>query len=195
MDTKSVLENLEIGQRFESARIAAGMKEVELARLLNVSIANFFHYKNGREWGARTLAQAAVLCGKTPNDILLRTPPPVVSATQFEEFDEIDREHVSAALVDLAYLSGLTKQVRSTESFAKAIRAVADVYRQAEKREQEAMQPGPLGSSHIDEDGIQVIEPLKKRPTRMKRRNSDSGEFKIKAGEAPGKYGKKKEGM
>jgi transcriptional regulator with XRE-family HTH domain len=147
---ESVCSLDEIGKRAEEARLEANIKEDEFAAALDLSPQTLWYYKQGkREWGCQALAAAAVLCGKTPNDFLLRQKPRTIAGPQFQEFDSEDRDNITAALVDLAFLKELEGPVRATEIFAVSIREVADKFRKALKDQEDTLPAGTV----IERDG------------------------------------------
>ena len=69
-DTVATLQ--EIGNTIETARVAAGLSDKDIADAAGVNVTSLYRWKIGQsEPGARVLAMAAIGLGLTPNDILL----------------------------------------------------------------------------------------------------------------------------
>ncbi len=184
----SIEENVcslpEIGAGIEAARVQAGMRDTDLAKLAGVHVSGLGYWKRGeREPGAQLLARVALALNKTPNDFLLRIPPPEGETARFTDVQKL---YISRVLRAMSYLNQVNPgPVDIFEMWAAAVEEMERVCRNSNVV--------PIGTTIKVKEGATLYEPPALPPAPISRRRANSDTVKV-VGESPPKYGNKRKG-
>lgn len=161
------------------------VSDATLASEVGCAQSSISRIKTGeREPGVLLFTKIALFLGKTPNDYLLRDQitAQIQEGLQSEDVARVRRMVDIFMRIRARFPTGPDPLQISLEAVEAIETSIIQRYGPPieDKR--------PVGISHVDEQGIQVIEPIPKKYNRDK----NGGTAKFRASEAPGRYGNKK---